>query len=212
MFYGGADGGGLELRRRDDGGVELGGKFVYGVNAVLSDGGRRGRPKKERIKSRAFRYRVETPSEHGGPKQIHLLAGHDYNRPLASVRAGTLKLVDTAAALLFTAIITRAVAETQHGKDTLNLIDAGLAVGISPGFRLPPERAVPEAETIEDEEYEPEEGKYAAIIRTIIEALLYELSIVTRPAYPETQVELRNWSVSTDTGLVVPRRIQRWRA
>ncbi len=213
MFFGGADGGGLELRRRKDGGVNLGGKFPYGVNAVLSSGGRKGRPKKERIKSRAFRYRIETPSDHGGKKEIHLLSGHDYSKPLASVRAGTLKLQDTADAVLFNAHITREVAETQHGGDALALIIAGLAVGLSPGFLLPPARREPEAEIIEDEGTDEEAGEYNAIIRTILAALLYELSIVTRPAYPETQVELRNWSVSTDSGLVVPakRSIQRWR-
>lgn len=207
MLWGGVDNGGLELRRRDDGGVALEGRFVYGATAVLSDGGRKGRPRKERIASRAFSYRVNTPSQHDGkPKEIHLLSGHDYGKPLASVRSGTLTLRDTAAALIFTALITRAVQNTQHGADAIAMLEAGLAAGISPGFRIPPERREPDAEEITDEGMDPENGAFNAIIRTIKAALLYELSIVTRPAYPETQVELRNWSVSTDTGLVVPAR------
>ena len=135
MLWGGTNDGALELRRQPDGGAAISGKFVYNDTAVLSDGGRKGRPRKERIASRAFRYRVETPSQHDGkPKEIHLLSGHDYSKPLASVRSGTLKLEDTAGALLFTALITAAIAATQHGADTLALIETGLAVGLSPGF------------------------------------------------------------------------------
>ncbi len=228
MYFGDAADGGdlLELRRLSSGGARLRGRFPYNSTAVLSDGGRRGRPRKERIKSRAFRYRVETPSEHGGKKEIHLLAGHDYNRPLASVRAGTLDLQDTASSLNFDAIITPEIAQTQHGGDTLALIAAGLAVGISPGFRMPPERRVPVPEIIEDEGTDEEAGEFNAIIRTVLDALLYELSIVTRPAYPDTSLKLdengkpikpeeeaRNWVVSTGAGLVLPkqRSIERWR-
>jgi len=211
MLFGGADGGSLEIRQRKDGSVNLGGRFPYNVSAVLSDGGRRGRPKKERIASNAFEYRINTPSQHDGKaKEIHLLSGHDFGKPLASVRNGTLTLKDTAAALIFTAVITAAIAETQHGADTLALIGAGLASGISPGFRLPPKRRVEKPEVITDEGMNPEAGEFNAVIRTITSALLYELSIVTRPAYPETQVEMRSWVVSTDTGLLKP-NIQRWR-
>jgi hypothetical protein len=86
-----------------------------------------------------------------------------------------------------------AIAETSHGRDALAMIAAGLAVGISPGFRIPPKRAVPDAEEIEEEDDDPDNGEHRAIIRTIKAALLYELSIVTRAAYSEAQVEARNW-------------------
>lgn len=216
--------GGLELRRADDGSHRLSGKFPYDRYAVLSDGGRTGKPRKEVIAPRAFEYRVNTPSEHGGKKEIHLLVGHDFNHPLASVRSGTLNLRDSAEALIFEAIISLAIAETSHGKDALALIGAGLAVGISPGFRIPPARAVPVAEEVEQE---PDDGtideqgqrRLGAIIRRIKAALLYELSIVTRPAYPEAQVEARNWTPGA-AGLLVPeapdaglcRALNRWRA
>ena len=194
MLFGGAlTDGALELRRDDDGGVRLSGRFPYGPAAVLSDGGRTGRPRKERFAPRAFEYRVNKPDE-----DIHLLLGHDYDHPLASKKTGTLSLRDTAAALLFDARITPRIAETSHARDALALIAAGLAVGISPGFRIPPERAVPDAEEIDqeaddgtlDEQGQPRRG---AIIRTIKAALLYELSVVTRPAYEDATVEMRNW-------------------
>jgi len=197
--------GGLEIRRKG-GGAELRGSFPYNSTAVLSDGGRTGRPKKERIAPKAFAYRVETPSDHGGKKDIHLLVGHDYGKPLASVRSGSLVLNDTAAALLFTATIAPAMMETTHVRDAMAVIEAGLAGGISPGFRVPPKRAVKEPETVEEEENDPANGKHRALIRTVHEALLYELSIVTRPAYPQTEVEKRNWQ---PIGEVVKRIVHR---
>ena len=133
----GATEGGLEVRADGDGGARLSGRFPYGSRATLSDGGRRGRPRKEEFAPRAFAYRVERPEE-----EIHLLVGHDFDRPLASRGAGTLELGDSDEALTFEARITPEVAATSHGRDALALLSAGLAVGISPGFRLPPERAV----------------------------------------------------------------------
>lgn len=205
-------GGGLEIRKRGSGELALSGSFPYGVPAVLSDGGRNGRPKKEVIAPGAFDYRINTPSEHGGKKDIHLLSGHDFGKPLASVRAGTLALLSTRKALTFTATITNEMQEVSYVRDALATLAAGLAVGISPGFRLPPKRRVPEPETIEDEGHDPENGAFNAIIRTVVSALLYELSIVTRPAFPGTQIEARAWE-TTDGGLIRPKpSIQRWRA
>jgi HK97 family phage prohead protease len=179
---------GLSVRRESDGSRILAGRFPYGPTATLSDGGRRGRPRKERFSARAFSYRVELPDE-----EIHLLVGHDYGKPLASKLNGSLSLTDRDDALTFEARISPEVAETSYARDALALISAGLAVGISPGFRIPPERAVPNAETVEEED--PAEGQ--ALIRTIRAALLYELSIVTSPAYKESGVEDRAWKLST---------------
>lgn len=194
----GFDDGGFELRRAGDGSHRLKGTFPYGKRAVLTDGGRRGRPRKEGFGPRAFEYRVNRPDE-----DIHLLVGHDYGKPLASRGAGTLDLHDDDDALTFNATITPEIAGTTHGRDALAMMGAGLAVGLSPGFRIPPERAVKDAEKVEEEPNRPEEGMHRALIRTIFAALLYELSIVTRPAYGEAQVEMRNW---TPGGLIAPPR------
>lgn len=59
--------------------------------------------------------------------------------------------------------------------------------------------------------FDPDNGMHNAIIRTILAALLYELSLVTRPAYPETQVEQRNWSSSSGGVLVPSHHLNRWR-
>lgn len=211
MLTGFADGG-LELRKRASGDLALQGRFPYGKRAILSDGGRTGRPKKEVIAPRAFAYRVDDPKE-----DIHFLVGHSFDKPLASRSAGTLDLVDSDDALTFTATITEEMQAVSYVKDILVGIAAGLTLGISPGFRLPPKRTVPEPEKIENEGMDPENGSYNAIIRTVLAALLYEISVVTRPAYPEAQVEARNW---VPDGLIVPdvlgdgvkRALSRWRA
>lgn len=202
MLTGFADGG-LELRKRASGALALQGRFPYNKRAVLSDGGRSGRPRKEVIAPRAFAYRVDRPDE-----DIHLLIGHSYDRPLASRGAGTLDLKDGDDALTFSASITDEMQEVSYVRDFLGAMRAGLIIGISPGFRIPPERAVPNAEKVEEED--PAEG--TALIRTIFAALLYELSVVTRPAYDETQIEERNWQPDR---LILPVRVHpsaRWRA
>jgi len=210
MLTGFADGG-LELRKQAAGALALQGRFPYGKRAVLSDGGRTGRPKKEVIAPRAFGFRVDDPKE-----DIHFLVGHSFDKPLASRGAGTLDLVDSDDALTFTATITEEMQAVSYVKDILAGIAAGLTLGISPGFRLPPKRAVPEPEKIEDEGMDPENGAYNAIIRTVLAALLYEISVVTRPAYPEAQVEARNWGpdalIRPDvSGNGVQHALSRWR-
>lgn len=197
--------GALEVRR-EGGETRLSGSFPYGRAAVLSDGGRTGRPRKEIIEPRAFGFRVDNPEA-----EIHLLVGHDFGKPLASKLGGTLTLRDTAESLSFSARISPAVADTSHGRDALALIGAGLAVGLSPGFRLPPERAVKNAETIEEEPNRPEDGMHRAIIRRIKQALLFELSVVTSPAYPDAQVEARNWNPGPALVTAAPMHMRRWR-
>lgn len=188
----------LEVRKAAGGGRVLRGRFPYMKHAVLSDGGNKGRPVKERFKPGAFNYRIDLPGE-----EIHLLVGHSYDKPLASKLTGTLRFRDTLAALFITAMISDAVAETSYGADILALIGAGLAVGLSPGFRIPPKQTVPDAETVEDEN--PDEGR--AIIRTINDCLLYELSIVTMPAYKESLVETVGQQAQTRS--IIP--AMRWR-
>jgi HK97 family phage prohead protease len=176
----------LELRAGGGRGRRLRGRFPYGNSnrAVLSDGGRTGRPRKEVFAPRAFEYRVNQPDA-----EIHLLVGHDYDRPLASKLTGGLVLRDSAEALVFDADIAPEIVETSYFKDFWGGFVSGLVVGLSPGFRIPPPAAVPPEEAEKVEEEDPAEGR--ALIRTIFQALLFEISLVTAPAYPETEVEAR---------------------
>lgn len=201
--------GGLEVRQEGDGARVIAGRFPYGVVTMLSDGGRTGRPKKERFLSRAFAYRVDRDDE-----DIHLLVGHDYGKPLASRKAGTLRLTDGTDALSFEARITPEIAATSHGRDALAMIGAGLSAGLSPGFRMPHERAMPaaQAERIEEEPPGGADDPPPGIIRTIAAAMLYELSVVTRPAYDAAQVEARSWTPrGAPQGRPVAAGAYRWR-
>ena len=184
MLHAGAIGT-LEVRRDRSGEVRLSGRFPYNSRAILSDGGRTGRPRKEFFEPGAFSYSINEPDA-----EINLLVGHDFGKPLASKLNGSLTFNDTETALGFTAILSAAVAETSHARDALALIGAGLAVGISPGFRIPPRQTVPDAEEV----FAEPASQGRAIIRRIKQAILRELSIVTAPAYPDATVEMRNWA------------------
>ena len=162
----------VEVRAR---GRELTGRFPYGSTATVSD---RGRVRKESFGPNAFRFAVEDAE-----REIHLLVGHSFDKPLASRGARSLELEDTAEALTFRAQLPEA--QPTYMRDTLLQLDAGLIGGVSPGFRVPPKSAVPNAE-----ELLPEPGNPGVAIRRINEAVLIEISLVSRPAYDETAVEL----------------------
>jgi uncharacterized protein len=182
----GAPLGALEVRRNTNGETALRGRFPFNSRATLSDGGRTGRPRKEEFAETAFDFSIESPEQ-----DIALLVGHSFDKILASKLNGSLTFEKDAGALILNAIIPAMVAETTHGRDALALLSSGLAVGLSPGFRIPPKQTVEDAEEIFEED--PAEGR--AIIRRIKEAILFEFSIVTRPAYKDATVEQRNWQL-----------------
>lgn len=203
----GGPGGDLEIRRNGGGKIRLKGRFPYNRIAVLSDGGRAGVPLKELFESGAFRFNVLAEAV-----EIRLLVGHDFSKPLARKLDGSLVLVDTDEALTFTATLSDDMLEVSYVRDTMALLDSGLATGISPGFRLPPERAVPreKAERITREPDDPARGLHGARIRTILQALLFELSIVTAPAYDEAQVEARDWAPDNRANSTLPDFLRRY--
>lgn len=160
----GAAAGALELRAEDGGGARISGRFPYGAEAELAPG----------------RAEMFAPGSLEPRDDAMLLAQHDFARPLASVRAGTLDLRQEAGALILEARITPEVAGTSHGRDALALIRAGLAVGLSPGFRV-----MPGGERVE--------RRGDGLRRVVTRAELVELSIVTRPAFGRAAVEARSW-------------------
>ncbi|WP_334061370.1 HK97 family phage prohead protease [Limimaricola cinnabarinus] len=189
----GAHSGGLELRT-EGGETRLRATFPYGQATVLSDGGRTGRARQEVIAARAFADRLERGED------VHFLSGHDFNKPLASRSAGTLTLTETDNALTIEATIGGDMAAVSYVRDFLAAHAAGLIRGLSPGFRVRPG-----GETVEE--------RGDAILRTIRAADLFEISAVTRPAYPEAQIEARNWQpVAPVARRIVDRHhASRWR-
>ena len=185
--------GSIEVRR-GGGGRTLTGSFPYGKLAVRSDSGR---VRKERFAARAFSFALREKRE------VHLLSGHEFSKPLASVRAGSLRLSDSAKALSFEATIPAAADQPTWIKDVSLALDAGLIGGISPGFRVAP---IDGAEVLI-----PEPGNPEVSIREIREALLFELSLVTRPAYPETTVSRREVEEAVYPELDREEEEERWR-
>jgi hypothetical protein len=194
MLWGGvANGGGLELRRDANGGARLTGRFPYGSETELAPG------RAEVIEPRAFAARIDAKAD------IHLLAGHDYEKPLASRAAGTLSISDTPEGVVFEALVD---AGTTWARDFLAAHAAGLVRGLSPGFRVSPG-----GERIE--------RRGNGLLRRITAGELFELSAVTVPAYPAAQLEARNWTPDP-SGLELVRHLManpitinpnyRWRA
>ena len=85
--------------------------------------------------------------------------------------------------------------------DAERAVAAGLMVGLSPGFTVPPASAVPDAERLE-----PEPGNPGVQIRVIRAAVLREFSVVTAPAYADAAVDLR----ADDFGRAPNRRRRLW--
>lgn len=194
MLWGGHNGG-LELRRSEGGLTVLRGRFPYSAPTVLWDGGRSGQARKEVIAPRAFAARIDSGED------IYFLAGHDFEKPLASRSAGSLTLEDSEDALTFEARISPEMRAVSYVSDFMAALEANLIKGISPGFRVAP---TDYAESVRSEG--------GAILRTVKDAELFEISAVTRPAYPTAQIEARAWRANAyppDSGLV--HSLKRWR-
>lgn len=177
--------GALEVRA-EGGATRLRATFPYASETELAPG------RAEIIAPRAFADRIDAGEE------IHLLFGHDYDRPLASRTAGNLTVTDGEDALTIDATIE---AGTSWARDFMAAHQSGLIRGLSPGFRVPlgGERV---------------ERRGSGILRTITRAELFEVSAVTRPAYPAAQIEARAWETHQDRqparSMAYP--LNRWRA
>ena len=167
---------GLELRQD---GQELVGSFPYGKLATIANVGR---VRKETFRPGSFKYSISRADF-----DINLLAGHSFDRPIASKLRKTLTFNDTSTALEFRAILPPEADQPSWVADTVKAVRSGLSVGVSPGFRIPPTSANPNAVRLV-----PEPGNESVQIREIHDALVPELSIVTRAAYVETVVSVRS--------------------
>ena len=153
-------------------GRTISGSFPYGVHALRTG---RGQTRRETFASRAFAGSIEG-------RDVSLLSGHEMAKPLASTGAASLTLEDTPEGLNFRAELPEASQQTTWMRDIVAAMAAGLVGGVSPGFLVP----------VGGEEVIEERGER---IRRINRAVLYELSLVHRPAYPATEAELRGDTV-----------------
>ena len=185
--------GGLEVRQSRDG-TTIEGNFPYESAATISD---RYRVRKEKFRRESFKYSIE---ERTKDLDIHMLVGHDYGKPLGSRNAGSAKFTDTKDGVKVETKLPPESEQPTWMVDAVKAVKAGLLVGLSPGFRVPPSSVVPNAEELEEEE-----GNPGVMIRVINAAVLYEMSLVTRPAYQESEVNMRQFVTHYDD-LSIPRR------
>ena len=202
-------------------GRTLTGRFPYSPGpgramATVSDRGTRtreerraGNVRKERIEGNAFGWQLERFAEVQKElgqvlesavdtaraevlmqelerRNVHILSGHSYDKPLGDMLKGTARVRSTNAAVEFEVDLPDDADMPTYMLDVVKEIRTKRAGGISPGFMVPPRNVVANAERLE-----PEPGNPDVQVRVINQAVLYELSIVTRPAYSSTSVDLR---------------------
>ena len=118
---------------------------------------------------------------------VSLLRGHSFDQPLAQTSIGSLELRDTADALLFRAFLPRENMQPAYLTDAIRMLEAGLLVGLSPGFRPPPRGGV---RTVHDP------GEPAGVMtREVSDAVLLELSLVSRPAFKDSSIDMDRRSI-----------------
>lgn len=200
----------LEIRARGDR-RSLRGRFPYseGPGRKMATVRDRGRVRKERIGPDAFGWqmrefsklqkqmaemieaavdqaRIELIRQELERRNVHILAGHSYDKPLGDLKSGTATITSSREAVEFEVNLPPEDSMPSYMRDTVQMVRAGLAGGVSPGFRVPPAGTVANAESLE-----PEPGNPGVQVRVINEAVLLEMSVVTRPAYSETDIAAR---------------------
>ena len=96
---------------------------------------------------------------------------HDRSKPLARL-GGTLRFIETGDALELRAEIV----STPSGDEALTLIEAGIIRGISVEMRV-----------LKDEWAQP--GASQLPLRMVTDAVMHGVSLVDRPAYPQSSIE-----------------------
>ena len=150
-----------ELRRRGRG---IGGSFDYNRNRTRRSTGRR---RKQRVSPGAFKFALDDPD-----REILLLLGRDYDKPLASRMAGTLRLQDTPKSLRFD---VDTLPDTSYVRNYRAIVESGAAAfGVDVLFSVPPRAVVPNAVEIVPDPENPE-----VEIEVIHEAVLTALAVVS---------------------------------
>lgn len=116
-------------------------------------------------------------------RNTHLLTGHDFNRAIADMRSGTLRVEHTAEAVELRAVLPPVDEQPSWIRDAVLAVRGGQLRGVSPGFDVT-ERG--------RERLIPETGTGNSLVREILDSTVYEYSLVARPSYPQTSVDTRS--------------------
>lgn len=114
---------------------------------------------------------------------VHFLAEHDTNKILASTRNNSLELKEDEKGLFMRANICK----TSYGKDYHTLIKDGILRNMSFGFNV-----------LKDRWTKLADGTYT---RDITDLVLYEVSVVTNPAYPQSSILARGLNLVEDVNI-----------
>lgn len=187
----GGPAGGFETRRAFDGSTIVGGRFPYSAVADF------GRGRTETFEPGAF-----ADSVRSNEGEVHLLYDHNFGTPLARRGGDSLSLSDDGAALVIEARISADLMKIGFVADAVGAIEAGLVVGLSPGFVV---------DSPKDQFVTRTDG--GGVRRHIRKARLIEISAVTRAAYPDAQVQARDWQGADAPELTIARipAHARWR-
>ncbi len=217
--------GSLEIRARGDGKRVLSGSFPLGRTATVRSSGRvrkerfaRGRGgasvswqvrKFQELQEELSRtisatidqtrkeMLIEQLEDALEKRNTHLLVGHSYDKAIADMRAGNLTLTFSDDAVAFAADLPDEEAMPSWIRDAVLAVEGGQLRGVSPGFQVPSKGA---------EKLIPEPGNTEGVmIREILDSVVYEYSLVSRPAYSGTSVSARE-----DDPLIKPRRSRMW--
>ena len=118
---------------------------------------------------------------------VRFLIDHDPSLLLARTKSGTLRLSEDKAGLVADADL----APTTYGRDLAILLERGDVSQMSFGFQVPKGK---DDWTIE--QVETDDGTVDVEVRTIREAKLFDVSVVTFPAYEGTDAKLRSMTVA----------------
>ena len=198
--------GAFEIRARERGGRVLTGKFPYNKTATVKSSGR---TRKEKFKSGSMSWQVREFQKLQGKmaevanqkiaqvqkeilieqledaiekRNTFLLVGHSYDRAIADMRSGTLAVIHKADAVELVAELPDDDQMPSWVRDAVLAVKGKQLRGISPGFQVAKGR-----EHLERED--PAAGD--AMIRVIDDAVVFEYSLVARPAYAGTDVDAR---------------------
>lgn len=160
--------------RADDDDVLRGYAAVFGEEVEIFPGFR------EKIRRGAFKKTLKESPD------IRALWNHDTNFVLARTVNGTLKLKEDAHGLA----VEIHPPETQWAKDDIETIRRGDVNQMSFAFRVVKSRWLDEGGDDEDD-----------IVRELLEVRLYEVSPVTFPAYPTTEIALNQARSGVHCGL-----------
>ena len=130
-------------------------------------------------------------------RNTHLLVGHNYGHAIADMKTGTLDVKHTRDAVKLEAQLPAEGKRPSWVQDAVLAVEGGQLRGISPGFRVG---------TRGKERLIPEPGNPGVMIREIEDAAVFEYSLVSRPAYPNTSAAVDHRTRELSLAASRPRR------